>query len=879
MFCMNCGTKLPDGARFCFSCGAKIPVAGETQIVPNSQADSKIGGKVETKTNTPVETIEEPIKFVIHGKEFSVDGSYRNYIAERNRFYKAYYSYTDKIISEQFGTYKEYIDSEPDKCMEILSNLGSTVINWGLDRGINFLIEHGIFDVSKTVLSDECAAEQLQGFYRVYSKFEEGYLSIVATEEQMEEYRKLKHESRGRWQGGGFGVAGAVKGAAVAGALNMGGTILSSIGTAITGAIDSSMTRKEKREFLNKRNWFGDCFGGLLSDISLIFEKTYYLFSIKSGCKMPPVDPKKADIYFENIQQATTQQQVISITLMVLKEYPYHRRAYAKLITNLPFLDMGAIQLIEYFQPEGFWRALYSTYTTQIQKEYNCLPEDNYKQLDEKIAYFQDKIDVIIRERKQSAFVEGFATRYLENWQKLCEKLKIQRRTAEDGTVFDSNEKLDVFVAEKASYEAYQQQLSTVMSPEQRIIILQSALNEGFTTQKFFEEIKEKLEDVTCQLRNIESTSFLEKKLDDTKGEAVNEIISLAESGDANAQYVLAGLYQEGKYLDKNLKAAFEKYLKSAEQNHIAAQAHLGCCYLFGMGVTKDEKKAYAYFVDAAHAGNAFAQTWLSQMLYDSGYVSTTFINQYRNEDQALEWLQLASEQNDALALCFLGDLYSNGKIVKRDFSKAIKYYEEAAEQGNPVACNNLAFFYQNGQGVERSIEKALELLLKAVELKNDVVYILNLAVTYRDLGDYENARKWFLSAAEQGDAIAQGNLGRLYRDGLGGPQDYTLAVKWYTLAAEQGDDYAQTALGMMYEDGQGVSRDYVKAFEWYQKAAQQNYAPAQNNLGLLYEEGKGVSADHKMAMALMKAAAQKGNDAARKNYNKYKRLFDLPLI
>lgn len=25
MFCINCGTKLPDGAKFCFNCGARVP--------------------------------------------------------------------------------------------------------------------------------------------------------------------------------------------------------------------------------------------------------------------------------------------------------------------------------------------------------------------------------------------------------------------------------------------------------------------------------------------------------------------------------------------------------------------------------------------------------------------------------------------------------------------------------------------------------------------------------------------------------------------------------------------------------------------------------------------------------------------------------------
>ena len=39
--------------------------------------------------------------------------------------------------------------------------------------------------------------------------------------------------------------------------------------------------------------------------------------------------------------------------------------------------------------------------------------------------------------------------------------------------------------------------------------------------------------------------------------------------------------------------------------------------------------------------------------------------------------------------------------------------------------------------------------------------------------------------------------------------------VKWYTLAAEQGDADAQYNLGVMYENGDGVPQDYVRAHMW----------------------------------------------------------------
>jgi len=60
-------------------------------------------------------------------------------------------------------------------------------------------------------------------------------------------------------------------------------------------------------------------------------------------------------------------------------------------------------------------------------------------------------------------------------------------------------------------------------------------------------------------------------------------------------------------------------------------------------------------------------------------------------------------------------------------------------------------------------------------------------------------------TAADQGDARAQYNLGFMYYFGEGVPQDHAEAVHWYRLAAEQGDARAQYNLGFMYDNGKGV--------------------------------------------------------------------------
>ena len=48
---------------------------------------------------------------------------------------------------------------------------------------------------------------------------------------------------------------------------------------------------------------------------------------------------------------------------------------------------------------------------------------------------------------------------------------------------------------------------------------------------------------------------------------------------------------------------------------------------------------------------------------------------------------------------------------------------------------------------------------------------------------------------AEQGDAAAQNNLGCMYDQGRGAPQDDREAVRWWRLAADQGNAEAQAAL------------------------------------------------------------------------------------
>jgi TPR repeat protein len=132
--------------------------------------------------------------------------------------------------------------------------------------------------------------------------------------------------------------------------------------------------------------------------------------------------------------------------------------------------------------------------------------------------------------------------------------------------------------------------------------------------------------------------------------------------------------------------------------------------------------------------------------------------------------------------------------------------------------------------------------------------------------GDYATAMRLFRQFAEQGNAVAQYNLGIIYAYGRGIPQDFREAAKWYRLGAEQGIARAQYNLAVMYDRGLGLVQDYREALKWYRLAAEQNNSMAQSNLGLMYFQGHGVTQDYREAAKWFRLAAKQGNAEAQNN-------------
>ncbi len=127
---------------------------------------------------------------------------------------------------------------------------------------------------------------------------------------------------------------------------------------------------------------------------------------------------------------------------------------------------------------------------------------------------------------------------------------------------------------------------------------------------------------------------------------------------------------------------------------------------------------------------------------------------------------------------------------------------------------------------------------------------------------DYDKARGFFEASAERGLAGAMFNLGTMRLRGYGGDVDYEAASHWFRQSAALGDREAQFFLGLMYYKGQGVMSDPPQAREWFLRAAESGLAAAQFNLAMMMlDDDESVYEDE--ALRWLNAAAVQGHELA----------------
>lgn len=243
---------------------------------------------------------------------------------------------------------------------------------------------------------------------------------------------------------------------------------------------------------------------------------------------------------------------------------------------------------------------------------------------------------------------------------------------------------------------------------------------------------------------------------------------------------------------------AYRWYELAATRNNAEGIFGLGLCYKKGLGVEKDEKRAFQCFLKATELGLLEAQFEVAEAYQDGKGVQM-------DSERAFDLYYKSAQKGHKISEFMVGwylmrnfGVMDNAFITTRrkDTVKAFEWFMKSALQGYHPAQRRIGAFYESGTNpCVRNIEKALE---------------------------------WYKKAAEQGNDKAIFAIGRLYANGLDERNpDHCKAFEYYLQAANKGLREAQYRVGISLLFGKGISKDADAAIEWIKKSANQGYSAA----------------------------------------------------
>lgn len=301
---------------------------------------------------------------------------------------------------------------------------------------------------------------------------------------------------------------------------------------------------------------------------------------------------------------------------------------------------------------------------------------------------------------------------------------------------------------------------------------------------------------------------------------------------------------------------------KAADRDSAYAQFHIGTIFKNGVGMDNpDNVKAAEWLRKAAANGLLTAQVELAEFLL----VNKELGSEDARHTEAHKWLLLAAKQDDITALWRLANIYRYGNSVTAiNYDSALGYARRAAALGNEYSAKLMRELYHE----ERFPAKTAEIIeLEKLAENGDAEAQFQYGKLFAE-GNFvkpsdNTAFYWYQKAAAQGNLKAMNNLGVFYMRGQGTPKDYKQALKWISKAAEKDHPTAQNNLGYMYEWGIGVPENWTKSFKWYEKAALNGFPLGMDNLGFMYETGTGTDRDYAKAVEWYTKGAEAGSTTA----------------
>lgn len=122
------------------------------------------------------------------------------------------------------------------------------------------------------------------------------------------------------------------------------------------------------------------------------------------------------------------------------------------------------------------------------------------------------------------------------------------------------------------------------------------------------------------------------------------------------------------------------------------------------------------------------------------------------------------------------------------NFAHARAAFERGAALGDVSCISRLAYLFDTGTGVEVDKAAAMRLYQQVWRKERDVTAGSNIAILYRERGEWLPTFRWWKRVAATGDGSAQLEMAKCYLRGRGVKRDLQSALR--CLAAAEGSAY-----------------------------------------------------------------------------------------
>lgn len=261
-----------------------------------------------------------------------------------------------KMANEAAAQY-EKLYKQDGSIQKVINGLGEQMHDClapALDHCISTLIQHGVIDIDVQAFAERYqsfAEPCAEAFNDVYDR----YAEVVMDEEELNEYRKARREGRARWQGGGFGLAGALSGAVTAGALNLVMGAGHMVFNAIGRTFSSIATSFKLSKIYDDPNTCKTLLKGLrLSVFNLHFALVCCLDEldidhVPASGLVTPEEHRQGEAILSNVDKLSTEDDKQAALLRVFDLDPYQARWYSYVLQHYGDQDGHLSNTAHYF--------------------------------------------------------------------------------------------------------------------------------------------------------------------------------------------------------------------------------------------------------------------------------------------------------------------------------------------------------------------------------------------------------------------------------------------------------------------------------------------------------------------------------------------------